>query len=242
MTASLVHSSEPTAVQDVAHQCDRHAAGPSMPTAAAVAGVGLLVMAALALMASARLDSLVVDGDASATARHLATHELAFRFAVCGFAVVAVLDVVVAWALYWFFRSTDSGGSMLAAVLRVVYAAVFLASLSHLLAAARAAGTAAPVSVMAAVDAFKDLWAVALVLFGVHLVAVGYLSLRSRMVPKIVGVLVVLSGAGYLVDSFGKMLSNGYGVDVARLTFVGELALMVWLLWSGRRVSASIGL
>ena len=52
--------------------------------------------------------------------------------------VVAVLDVVVAWALYAVLRPVSRGIALLAAWLRVVYAAVFAAALSNLVVAARA--------------------------------------------------------------------------------------------------------
>ena len=46
--------------------------------------------------------------------------------------VVAVLDVMVAWALYAVLRPVNRGIALLAAWLRVVYAAVFAAALSNL--------------------------------------------------------------------------------------------------------------
>jgi Domain of unknown function (DUF4386) len=69
-----------------------------LPAAAVTAGVGLLVMAVLAFFGSAGLSSLSVAGDAAKTAQNIAGHELLYRLSVGSFLVVAVLDVVVAWA------------------------------------------------------------------------------------------------------------------------------------------------
>jgi hypothetical protein len=72
-------------------------------------------------------------------------------------------------------------------------------------------------------------------LFGVHLVLVGVLCWRSDVVPRLIGVLVALAGIGYFVDSVGVLVTPSYGADLAAVLFVGEVALMVWLLWWGLR-------
>lgn len=40
---------------------------------------------------------------------------------------------------------------------------------------------------------------------------------------------------GYLVDTFGKLLLPGYDLTIAQFTFVGEVLLLIWLLWKGIR-------
>ena len=40
---------------------------------------------------------------------------------------------------------------------------------------------------------------------------------------------------GYFVDSVGVLLSSSYDVELATFLFVGEVALMVWLIWAGLR-------
>ena len=68
-----------------------------------------------------------------------------------------------------------------------------------------------------------------------HLVLVGVLCWRSGFVPRVIGVLVVLAGAAYAVDSIGVLLSASYDLELAAFLFVGEVALMVWLIWWGTR-------
>ena len=86
------------------------------------------------------------------------------------------LDVVVAWGLYRVFSPVNRHLSLLAAAFRLVFAAVFLAAVGHLLGALRLLGDNAYLSVFSAdqlqaqallsVTAFNDLWVVALGLFG----------------------------------------------------------------------------
>ncbi len=208
--------------------------GISLRAAAVVAGLGLLLMIIFSGASFAALESIAASGDAAA--RNIMDNELLFRSVVCGFMVVVLLDVVVAWALYVFLVPAGRGVAILAAWLRVAMAAVFAAALVNLLAAARlAAGPGNPEMVMMSVDAFNDGWDVALVLFGLHLIVLGYLIFMSGYVPRVLGVLVMAASSGYLIDSFGGFLSASYDANIAIFTFFGEALLMVWLLFTPPR-------
>ncbi|WP_371688597.1 DUF4386 domain-containing protein [Micromonospora sp. KC207] len=74
------------------------------------------------------------------------------------------------------------------------------------------------------------MWSLGLILFGVHLLMIGWLAWRSDAVPTWVAVLVAIAGAGYLADSIGALVPAAYPFQVAAVTFVGEVVLMVWLL------------
>lgn len=204
----------------------------------------MLVTAVLAGAMFAAFENLVVSADAAKTARNIVDHELLFRTIICGFLIVAVLDVVVAWALYVFLRPVNRSIALLSAWFRVVYAAVFAAALSNLLVAVRlltdadsleaAFGTGQlNAQVMMSVNAFNDGWDAALAIFGLHLLVLGYLVFKSGYIPRALGILVIVASLGYLIDSIGGSLSTGYNANVAMFTFVGEVLLMGWLLWKG---------
>jgi hypothetical protein len=86
-------------------------------------------------------------------------------------------------------------------------------------------------------NAFQHLYDLGLLLFGIHLALLGYLSLRSDYIPKVIGVLLMIAGAGYAFDTVAAVL----GVELSRVsafTFLGELLLALWLLVAGRRLRA----
>jgi hypothetical protein len=70
-----------------------------------------------------------------------------------------------------------------------------------------------------------------------YLLIVGYLAYRSGYVPRFLGVLLAIAGLGYLVDSFGAVLSRGSWTDVSSFTFIGEFLLALWLVIWGRRTT-----
>jgi len=84
---------------------------------------------------------------------------------------------------------------------------------------------------------YESGFAVAMVFFGLHCVVVAWLMLRSPLFPQWLGILVLLAGATYLLDSFSKFLlpslvsitANVVGITAV----VAELSLCVWLLVKG---------
>ena len=76
-----------------------------------------------------------------------------------------------------------------------------------------------------------------LVLFGLHLVVLGIARLHlAAWFPKLIDVLLVVAGVGYLVDSFGYLLLPDYSAAVGAFTFIGELLLGLWLVARGGRM------
>jgi hypothetical protein len=87
------------------------------------------------------------------------------------------------------------------------------------------------------IESFQDIWLISLLLFGLHLVLIGYLTYRSGYAPRVLGVLLVIAGLGYLVDSLGGTFSKSYAINISAVTFIGEALLMVWLLVKGRHLT-----
>ena len=88
---------------------------------------------------------------------------------------------------------------------------------------------------LSAVNAFQSGWDTALAVFGLHLLVLGIVVVQAGVGRRIVGILVIVSSIGYMVDGFGTILSPDYSLKLATFTFIGEVVLMVWLLWTGFR-------
>jgi hypothetical protein len=92
--------------------------------------------------------------------------------------------------------------------------------------------------VAGAVASFDTGWHLALGIFGLHLVGLGALLFRFTA-PRLLAVLVVLAGIGYLTDSLGTIFVPGYALTISTFTFVGEALLIFWLFWRLARGSRS---
>ena len=215
-------------------------ADASMRRSGLIAGLGLLLMAVLAGLATfGVLERLVTEGDASRTASDIIEAFGSFRLAILALFLVAALDLVVAGALGVFFNRVQHAVAVLAAWCRCLYAVAFALAVTHLLAAARLLGDQRfpgaterqlQLEVLSEIQQFYDIWSLGLGLFGIHLLLIGWLAFTSGFVPRVIGVLVAIAGAGYLIDSLGGLLYATYTLELASLTFIGEVVLMVWLL------------
>lgn len=194
---------------------------------ALVAGWSLLTLAVLAGLATFGVI------DRLRTADDLAGAGPMLRLAAAALLGVAVLDLVVAGALYAYFAPVDRRLSALAGGFRAAYAVVYVVAIAQLVPAARLAGSR-PTDALDRVTDFTDLWKTGLGLFGLHLLLLGWLAVRSADVPRWIGWLVMIAGAGYVFDTVRSILALG-GPDVTAVTFVGEVVLLVWLLVRGGR-------
>lgn len=217
--------------------------GISLRMAAIVAGLGLLFMAILAPIAEMYiLKNLILSDDALETVRNIITYSGLLRIAIFSFLIVLVLDILVAWALYILLKPVNSDLSLLTAWFRLVYTAMFAVALNHFfdvfhILNGKDASEALLFhsQIIQAMDAFRSGWNTGLGIFGLHLIFLGYLAFRSGYVPRILGLLLILAGAGYLIDASGNILFPDYHLDIAIYTFSGEPLLIFWLLYRGIR-------
>jgi Domain of unknown function (DUF4386) len=226
--------------------------------AARIAGYGYLAIFVLAIFANFFVrERLVEPGDAAATASNIVGSEALFRLGLVSFLVVFVLDLVIAWALYVLFRPQSRDVSLLTAWFRLVYTAllgvalVFLFLVLQLLSGAgyltafEAGQLDAQVTLF--LEGFNSAWLIGLLCFGIHLALLGSLVLTSGDIPKVLGVLLILAGAGYVIDTLANALLANYGdyetafmLIVAVPSVIGELAFTIWLLLRGGKEPAAL--
>ena len=146
-------------------------ANTSLRQAALVAGLGLLTMTLFAVGAIYFVfQQLIISGDATATANNIIADETRFRIGMGSLVVVAICDVVVAWALYVFLEPVNRHLALLAAWFRLVYAAMLGVALFNYVHVLRLLSGAdylkaleadrLHADAMLAVNAFDDGWAI----------------------------------------------------------------------------------
>ncbi|HEY5848812.1 MAG TPA: DUF4386 domain-containing protein [Microlunatus sp.] len=220
----------------------------SIRNAGLTAGIALLLLAALSAFGFlVVVQGLVTPGDPAQTAKDITESSGLFRLGIASLYLVIPLDIVVGWAMYRVFSPVNKSLSMLAACLRIAFAVVFMVAISQLVGALRLLDNDAYVAavspdqlhaqVLLTINAFSDVWHAGLLLFGLHLLIVGYLAFKSGYVPRLIAVLVVIDGLSYAVDTFGTVFSPGTWTDTATFTFIGELLLGLWLVIRGRRLT-----
>jgi hypothetical protein len=190
---------------------------------------------------------LVVPTDAAATARNITANESLFRLGFSGELLHLALDVAVAVLLFALLRPVGRHLALLAAFARVACDLVLaVASLGHFAALRLLSGA----DVLAAFSAEQlhalallamrlhgDGYAISLVFFGFACLALGVLVVRSTFLPRLLGALLLVAGACYLVNSFAYFLSPRLAATLFPAilvpAFVAELSLTLWLIVKG---------
>lgn len=218
----------------------------SLRSAALIAGFGLLIMAFGAPLANFYLMSQsVVTGDAAATVENLQTNGTPYLIGTMLLFTTYAMDVIVAWALYWYLRPGQKALSQLVAWARLVYTALAFVSLWSSISAYDLAiggivsndmnGVVLQTEVMVQLSAARTMEAIALLFFGVHLWLLSALIWRSAHVPRWLGVLVALAGSSYIILYLTKYFAPGVDLGWVLLLALGELVFMIWLLAVGWR-------
>lgn len=207
-------------------------------TAALVAGVALALMAVLGGFANfGALVPLITPGDAVQTAQNISGSPLLFLSGVASFVIVALLDILVAGALYTLFKPVSRRLSAAAAWMRTVYALLLMVAISQLVIGYSLLGD--PEAALPVLESFNTIWVISLGLFGISLLLVGYLAFRSGFIAKIFGILLAIAGVGYLADAIGMVFIPDFTAVFAQFMFVGEVAIIFWLLIKGRRLPSN---
>ncbi len=215
---------------------------------ARLAGVMYLAIIALGMLGELYVrGTLVVPGDASATARAIAASPQLWRVGVAGDLLMHVLDVPVILIFYFLLRPVSKSLALLATMFNLVQTAVLAVNKLNLMVPLFLLGDAAYLKAFSAeqlhtlsflaIDAHADGFAIGLIFFGFACLVRGVLIWRSGYWPKALGALILIAGLSYLVNSFALLLAPAFAASifpgVLVPAFVGELAFCLWLIAKG---------
>jgi hypothetical protein len=215
---------------------------------ARIAGLCYLMVIAGGLFAEAFVRaSLLVPGDAAATAREIAANETLWRWGVAVHLLYLVPAIVMNVLICGLFRAVEPTLARLALVFSVAGVMIEAASLLHLYVplamiedsgalTALGEGQRQALSYLA-IGLFDTGFGFALVFFAGFCVLIGALILRSRLIPRVIGALMVLAGSCYVVNTLALILSPELSDRLVPgiLLPIGlaELSLALWLAVRG---------
>jgi hypothetical protein len=219
--------------------------GLTLRQAALIAGFAYLLMPVTYAEFSI-MPKLVVMGNIERTAQNIIAHGRLFFSAILCYLITLILDVVIAWALYVLLVPVNRALSLLAAWFRLIYTAVALFALLHLVTAYRLLHTPDYLTyfgsvqlngmVLLALNSFRYDWSISLMIFGVHLILLGYLIYRSSYIPRIIGILLAIDGLIWLINPMKPYLYPSAHLGfLFSITFI-ELILPLWLVIRGWKI------
>ncbi|MDM5426681.1 DUF4386 domain-containing protein [Bacillus mycoides] len=211
-------------------------------------GISLLVMAFTALFSYGFVHgNLVVQGDADATLHNIQTSSSLFRAEIFGWIIIFITDIIASWALYFFLKPIHASLSLLAACLRLMYTAILgiaIFNLIFVLPLSKSTVANSEAYTMLFLEAFEYIWSVGLIIFGLHLLTLGYVTLQSKNIPKTISILLLIAAIGYIIINVMNTMFSQYNAIISILNVVfqlpmiaGELGFSIWLLLRGGKNS-----
>ncbi|MBO1625755.1 DUF4386 domain-containing protein [Bacillus arachidis] len=225
---------------------------------ALVAGISLIIMALAAFFSYGFAHgSLVVQGDASATFNNIKSSNMLFKAEIFGWVIILITDIVIAWAFYMFLKPINKNLSLLGAWFRLIYATILGIAILNLIFVLLLSKSTDYLSLfkmdqlqahmMLFLEAFESIWSIGLIIFGGHLMIVGYLVFKSDRIPKIISALLLLASIGYIVINLFNTTLSQYDAVISNLKIifnvpmiVGELGFGIWLLFRGGKVHKGV--
>ncbi len=222
--------------------------GASARRIARTAGVFYVVTILAGLFAELFVrGKLIVPGDAAATAQNILSSETLFRLGFAADLVGGAAYVVVTLLLYELLKPVNRPVALLSVLFSLIGSAIGAAStVAHIAPLLLLKGASylnvfntAQLQAMALLSLKLHAQGLSrrLIFFGCYCLLLGWLIFNSTFMPRTVGVLIAISGAALLVNSFGLFVAPPIGdavnTYVLALDGLGEIALALWLLVMG---------
>ncbi|MGB8769622.1 MAG: DUF4386 domain-containing protein [Candidatus Korobacteraceae bacterium] len=217
----------------------------SLRPRARITGVVYLLYFLTAVLAVFFIRGLVVSSDAAATANNIMAHERLFRLSVAVGLIATALYIAVTVLFYGLFKPVNKTVALLAAFFSLVGCAIqAFGSLFQVAPLVVLEGS--PYLSVFKVDQLQAMALMSiklnvqatyiyLVFFGLFNLLIGYLIFKSAFLPRILGVVMALSGLGWLTF-LSPSLANYLLTYIEVLGIIAEASLMLWLLVKGVNV------
>lgn len=155
-----------------------------------------------------------------------------------GIFIIIILDFIVSYSLYKYFEEDHKLISLTSGIIRVLYTVIFSVATFHLT-KNLFADQLTNEMVRSNFEQFQTIWNSGLVVFGLHILMLGFLMKLHRKIPGILWSITMIAGISYSLVSSLKLgganteLVTGLNMILALPMIIGEIGLAVWLLIVG---------
>jgi hypothetical protein len=214
----------------------------------ALAGLLYLGMIVFGILAQTLRSGIVVAGDAAATARNISAHGTLFRVSAMSDLIMTVCYFLWGLVLFSLLKKVDRKVALLMAVTNFIGAPIMALNILNQVAAQRILLGADYLKAFSAEQLqalslfFLDLqnlgYLIAAISYGLYLLPLGYLVLKSGFFPRAFGVLYLIAGSATLIDFATQFLFPRLGALTQNLLYpvaLLEISFCLWLLVKAAR-------
>jgi hypothetical protein len=215
------------------------AAETSALIVARVAGFLYLLVVPLGIFGSMYVPSkLIVSGDAATTASNIMAAESLFRLGIVSNLLAPLVMLSVVLVLYRLLKPVNKNMAWLMVIFVVLGVSISMLNQLTKFAALQLLSGADYLKVFTteqlqalALLALRLPGNIATIFWGLWLFPLGYLVFKSGFLPRILGLVLMISCFGYLIQTFAAFL--GYRLNIGLYAAFGEILFILWLLIKG---------
>jgi hypothetical protein len=215
---------------------------------ARMAGLFYLIFILTTVLATYVRSQFIVSGDAVTTANNIVASQGLFRVGFVTELISAVFFLLAAWALYVLLKPVNKNLALLFLLLNLggvavecinalnLYAALQFLSGANYLTAFQTGQLQA--MAMSYLNLYTNGFLIAQIFFSAWLLPLGYLVYKSRFLPKLLGLLLILDFFGNMSWFLQGLLLPDYGILAYPgnvISFIAEISLTLWLLIMGAK-------
>ncbi len=218
---------------------------------ARIAGLLYLVVVLTGIFSLAYVPSklFLFDSAAQTTSRIIASETL-FRLSIFAGIICYLAFLILPFVLYKLFQPVNKTYAGAMVILAVTSVPISLLNLNHKFAILTLINNATQLEllpegqlqaqVLLHLHYYNSGIQIASVFWGLWLLPLGYLILKSGILPKVLGILLMAGCFGYLVNFTGRLLYPNYselGISsfIAMPATIGEIGTCLWLLIAGAK-------
>ncbi|RLD84104.1 MAG: DUF4386 domain-containing protein [Bacteroidetes bacterium] len=191
--------------------------------------------------------NIIVAGDAASTAENIINSDFIYRLSIFSNLVSQVLMIFLVLTLSRIFKEVNQKYTRYMVVLILVAVPISFLNTLNLIAAQTFVSGADYLSVfdadqlnsmaMVFLNLYEQGISIVGIFWGLWLFPFGMLIIKSKFIPKIIGVFLIIGCFAYLADSFTSLLFPEYKAAISPILMIplaiGEFSVVLWLLIKG---------
>jgi hypothetical protein len=209
----------------------------SQAKAARYAGLLYLLLIIFGVSAELLRQSIIVPGDASATANNLMANEAMWNLSILSDILAFTCFALLPLAFYGVFKAVNKNLALLVVIFVLVSIPISFIALTYQYGALDLVST--PDMVMANIDTYTAGVHIATVFHGLWLFPLGIMVYRSGYFPRFFGILQMIACFGFIIDGFQHFLLPGneaIAIPGMVIAVIAEFGFTGWLLVKGAKI------
>lgn len=223
-----------------------------------IIGLSILIMAISAGFSYGLVyNKLIINDNASVTMNNISNSIYLFRWGIFGWLITILCDIIASWGLYLYFKEVNKKLALLGCLLRLFYTTILTIAISNLISILVLFNRNSEILSLTSeqlqnqlvifIGNFNTIWSFGLIFFGLHLLIISYLMLKSKFIPKILVILLFVAAFSYITIHFSYIFIPQYEtitIFIEKILSIpmaiGELSLGIWLFIKGGKHSKSV--